>query len=428
MASSRFETPCASSAEESWTEAFEEVCQRMGPCFAQVQTRQRGQAYVRGLLSPVERKNGWQLAEEAGETTPYAMQYLLDRAVWDSEQMRDVLRAYIREKLGDARAVLVIDETGFLKKGSKSVGVQRQYSGTAGRIENCQIGVFLTYTSQAGHTLLDRELYLPKSWTQDPARCREAHVPAEVSFATKPELAARMLARTLDAGISAAWVTGDTVYGSHRPLRAVLETRQQAYAMAVPCKEQVQVQAESAPRRVDQIACALPTDAWQRLSAGSGSKGPRLFDWARVELVDAEPAMTGWQHWLVMRRSIASEAKPEAMAYVLVFARTGTTLSDMVQVIASRWTVEQCFEEAKGQVGLDEYEVRSWQGWYRHITLSMLAHAFLTVLRAQSQAEVPLSDAPEETKQQKSCQPHSPSRTLDEFKRMRGLTVQSWLR
>jgi len=424
MASRQFEAPSAASAEEIWTDAFEEVCQRIGPCFAQVQTRQRAQAYLRGLLSSVERKNGWQLAEEAGETTPYAMQYLLDRAVWDSEQMREVLCTYVREQLGDGSAVLVIDETGFLKKGTKSVGVQRQYSGTAGRVENCQVGVFLTYASQAGHTLLDRELYLPKSWTQDAARCREAHVPAGVSFATKPELAARMLARTLDAGISAAWVTGDTVYGSHRPLRAVLEARQQAYALAVPRREQVQVQAESAPKRVDHVARGLPAEAWQPLSAGSGSKGPRLFDWARVELVDAEPARTGWQHWLVIRRSIASGAQPAKMAYVLVFARTSTPLSDMVQAIGSRWTVEQCIEEAKGQVGLDEYEVRSWQGWYRHITLCMLAHAFLTVLRAQSQAELPLSDALEEKKQESSSQPHSPSRTLDEFKRTRGLTVR----
>ena len=424
MASPPFKSPTAASAAEIWRDAFEEICQRMSPCFVQVQTRQRAQAYVRGLLSPVERKNGWQLAEEAGETTPYAMQYLLDRAVWDSEQLRDVLCRYVEEMLGESTAVLVIDETGFLKKGTKSVGVQRQYSGTAGRIENCQLGVFLTYASQAGHTLLDRALYLPKSWTQDPDRCREAHVPTEVSFATKPELAARMLTRTLDAGLNAAWVTGDTVYGSHRPLRAVLEARQQAYAMAVPRREQVQVQGEQTPRRVDQVARGLPADEWQRLSAGSGSKGPRLFDWARVQLVDEESSIAGWQHWLVIRRSITSGAKPAAMAYVLVFARTGTTLADMVQAIGTRWTVEQCLEEAKGQVGLDEYEVRSWQGWYRHITLCMLAHAFLTVLRAQSQAAVPLSDAPEEKKQEQSSTPHSLSRTLDAFKRTRGLTVR----
>jgi SRSO17 transposase len=197
-----------------------------------------------------------------------------------------------------------------------------------------------------------------------------------------------------------------------------------AYALAVPRREQVQVQAESAPRRVDHVASGLSAEAWQPLSAGSGSKGPRLFDWARVELVEASPARTGWQHWLVIRRSLTSGAHPAKMAYVLVFARTGTTLSDMVQAIGSRWTVEQCIEEAKGQVGLDEYEVRSWQGWYRHITLGMLAHAFLTVLRAHSQTELPLSDAHEGKKQEHSSQSHSPSRTLDAFKRTRGLTVR----
>src|SRR5438477_4344379 len=220
--------PPPPSPEVVWGAAFDEVCERIGPVFARAETRQRAQVYLRGLLSPVERKNGWQLAEEAGEATPYAMQYLLDRARWQSERLRDEVRSYVCERLGDPDAVLVIDETGFVKKGTKSVGVQRQYSGTAGRIENCQLGVFLSYASPKGHTLLDRELYLPKSWTQNPARCREAEVPAEVRFATQPELAARMLWRTRDAGVKAAWVTGDIVDGSHRPLRLGLEARQQA--------------------------------------------------------------------------------------------------------------------------------------------------------------------------------------------------------
>src|SRR6266496_1309788 len=240
------------SAEELWTAEFQEVCERIGPSFARSETRKRARIYLQGLLSPIERKNGWQLAEEAGESTPYAMQYLLDRAVWDAEQLRDMLREYVRETIGDATGMLVIDETGFLKKGTKSVGVQRQYSGTAGRIENCQIGVFLTYTTTAGHTLLDRELYLPKSWTNDPERCREADVPPTVSFATKPELAARMLWRALDGGMKATWVLGDSVYGSHRPLRTGLEQRSQAYALAVACKEKVQV--AGTRKRVDQIA------------------------------------------------------------------------------------------------------------------------------------------------------------------------------
>ncbi len=333
-------------------------------------------------------------------------QYFLDRAVWDAEKLRDVVRAYVREIIGDSNAVLVIDETGFLKKGVKSVGVQRQYSGTAGRIENGQVGVFLTYTSQGGHTLIDRELYLPKRWTQAPERGQEADVPESVVFRTKPELAAHMLWRTLDAGVPAAWVTGDTVYGSHRPLRAGLEARQQAYALAVPCKEQVEVQGKR--QRVDQAAKQCASGDWQRLSAGSGSKGPRLFDWARVAL--DTPAIAGWCHWLVIRRGLGSSAKPAELAYVLVFAPVDTTLAELVQVIGSRWTVEQCFEESKGEVGLDEYEVRSWHGWYRHITLCLLAHAFLVALRRQSQADLSLSDEDEEKNRRDSASRTPPLR------------------
>src|SRR5438270_10989032 len=318
------EAPASSaSPEEEWTSLFDSLCERIGPSFARSETRDRVKAYLRGLLSPIERKNGWQLAEEAGLPTPYSMQYLLNRAVWESDELRDQLQAYVRELIADPEGMLVIDETGFLKKGKKSVGVQRQYSGTAGRIENCQVGVFLTYTSQAGHTLVDRELYLPKSWTQDQERCREADVPEEVVFATKPQLAARMLWRALDAGLPAKWVTGDAVYGSHRPLRAGLEERCQAYALAVKCTEKVAVQGEC--QRVDRIAAGLGADQWHRLSAGSGSKGPRLFDWAYIEL--DKPEQEGWQRYLVVRRSLVSGEKPAALAYVLVFAPLGTTLA-----------------------------------------------------------------------------------------------------
>ena len=405
----------SSSPEAVWGAALEDVCERIGPIFARSETRERAQAYLRGLLSPIERKNGWQMAEEAGEATPYGMQYLLDRARWESDRLRDEVRGYVCEQLADHEVVLVIDETGFLKKGTKSVGVQRQYSGTAGRIENCQLGVFLSYSSPKGHTLLDRELYLPKSWTQDPARCREADVPAEVGFATKPELAARMLWRTLDAGVKASWVTGDTVYGSHRPLRAGLEARQQAYAMAVTCQEQVEVAGKQ--QRVDHLAQEVAPQAWQRLSAGAGRKGPRLYDWVRLPL--SSPVSVGWERWLVIRRSIPAGAEAVDLAYVLVFARKGTTLEQMVPVIGSRWTVEQCFEVGKGEVGLDEYEVRSWQGWYRHITLCMLAQAFLTVLRAESPGKAPEQASPEEKKQEQPSPAH-PS-PLAKFKRQRGL-------
>ncbi|GHO56364.1 IS701 family transposase [Ktedonobacter robiniae] len=240
-----------------------------------------------------------------GEATTYAIQRLLDRAKWDCKEVRDGLCAFVSENLSTPEAILVIDATGFLKKGSKSVGVQRQYSGTAGRIENCQIGVFLSYASVRGHTLVDRELYVPKSWTGDPQRCREAHVPDGVTFATKPELAQRMLERTLDAGLPAAWVVGDTVYGSSQLLRMALEERRQAYALAVTCKEQVEVQ--GVRKRVDQLAQVLAREDWQVLSAGAGSKGPRLFAWARIEL--AAPETTGWQRWLLVRRSLEEGMK-----------------------------------------------------------------------------------------------------------------------
>src|SRR6058998_2475593 len=235
MASVLSSLPPPPSPEVVWGAAFDEVCERIGSVFGRSETRDRAQVYLRGLLSPVERKNGWQLAEEAGFSTPYAMQYLLNRAVWESDEVRDQLQAYTHEMIGDPNGVYVLDETGFLKKGEKSVGVQRQYSGTAGRVENCQIGVFLAYATKAGHTLVDRELYLPKSWTHDRERCREANVPEEVGFATKPQLAARMLWHALEAGLCAKWVTGDCVYGSHHPLRAGLEERLQAYALAVKC-------------------------------------------------------------------------------------------------------------------------------------------------------------------------------------------------
>lgn len=289
----------------------------------------------------MERKNEWQLSEEAGYSTPYALQYLLNRAVWESDDVRDVLQAYILEMVGDPDGIYVLDETGFLKKGIKSVGVQRQYSGTAGRVENCQIGVFLAYATKAGHTLIDRRLYMPKSWIQDPQRCREAHVPEEVRFATKPQLAAEMVWHALDAGLEAKWVTGDCVYGSNRPLRAGLESRKQAFALWVKCSEKVQVQGQA--KRVDRIAASLEAEQWQRLSAGEGSKGPRLFDWACVEL--DKPEIPGWQRSLLVRRSLESGEKPAALAYVLVFAPIGTTLQEMVKTCGMRWTVEQCLEQ-----------------------------------------------------------------------------------
>src|SRR5260221_2310144 len=265
--------PTSSSPEKVWMTAFNDLGQRIRHVFTRREAHQRVLAYLQGLMSDVSRKNGWQVAEERGEATPYAMQHLLDRAKWDCDGVRDELRTYVKETLATPNGVVVIDETGLLKKGRKSVGVQRQYSGTAGRIENCQVGVFLSYASSRGHTLLDRELYLPKSWADDQERCREAHVPTSVTFATKPELAAQMLWRTLDSGLPVAWVTGDTVYGSALSLRTGLEARKQAYALAVACKEYVEVQGTR--RRVDQVARNLAREDWQGLTEGTGSKGRR---------------------------------------------------------------------------------------------------------------------------------------------------------
>ena len=380
---SNLETAIASRPSPGWVweELFEEMCERIGPLIGRLETRKRAKAYIRGLLSQVDRKNGWQLAEELGEKTPYSIQYFLDRSKWDADVLRDELQKYVCEKLGDKNGIGVLDETGFLKKGNKSVGVQRQYSGTAGRIENCQIGVYLSYTSVFGHTLLDRELYLPKSWIQDPERCREADIPESVKFETKQSLAIKMIKRALDANMPIAWFAGDSVYGVSRPLRKCLEEKQKAYALAVPCKERVEI--AGTWQRVDELAAAVSPDAWQCLSAGAGSKGPRLYNWTVISLQDA--GIAGWGHYLVIRQNRKMGEKAPETAYILVFAPVGTTLQQMVDVIGNRWTVEECFQIGKSEVGLDEYEVRSWHGWYRHITLCMFAMAFLAVLRLSSQ-------------------------------------------
>lgn len=381
MRKSETELVAEPNPEEIRKGLFEEVYQRLKPLFERSETRERVKAYIQGLLSQMKRKNSWQLAEEMGESKPYSVQYFLDRARWNADKMRDILLEYVREKLGDENGIGALDETGFLKKGDKSVGVQRQYSGTAGRIENCQIGVFLSYTSLKGHTLIDRELYLPKSWIAEPERCQQADVAEDVKFATKPELAIKMIKRALNAKLLISWFVGDSVYGSSRPLRAFLEEQRKPYALAVTCKERVVVSEKL--QRVDELVTALAPNDWKCLSAGAGSKGPRLYNWARIELEDA--GIAGWSHFLVIRQNMKTGEKAPETAYVLVFAPVGTTLHAMVQAIGDRWTVEECFKIGKSNVGLDEYEVRSWQGWYRHITLCMVAMAFLAVLRWSSQ-------------------------------------------
>lgn len=379
----------------AWTSEWDAIQARIGPRFARAEQRQRVRRYIAGLLSPVERKNGWQLAEHAGEARPYGMQRLLAGAKWDADAVRDDLRAYVVEQVGDPRAVLVIDETGFLKQGTHSVGVKRQYSGTAGRIENCQIGVFLTYAAPTGHVLLDRDLYLPREWADDAGRRQEAGVPEEVAFATKPELARRMLERALAAGVPAAWVTGDSIYGSDRRLRVWLEQQEQPFVLAVTSAEPLWAVLDGrwGQPRADRIAESIPAAAWQQLSAGTGAKGPRWYDWARVPLARLQLSAEEqrWEHWLLVRRS---RSDPTEVAYYVVFAPAGTSLRTLARVAGQRWRIEQSFELAKGEVGLDQYEVRRWNGWYRHMTLAMFALAYLAVLRARLQAHQPQPPPP----------------------------------
>ena len=364
-----------------WAEGIEQVYQCVAGRFRRPEPRRRALDYLKGLLSPIERKNGWQLAERAGDATPYGVQRLLSTYRWDADLVRDDLAGYVVEHLAGADGVLVVDETGFLKKGNKSAGVQRQYSGTAGRVENCQIGVFLAYTSAKGRTLLDRELYLPQVWAGDAERRREAGVPEDAGFQTKPRLAQRMLERALESGVPFGWVAGDEVYGNDRNLRLWLEREGIAHVLAIKSNEKLRAWTDKGPGQVraDRLASQVEEVGWIRCSAGDGAKGPRVYDWALVEIRPLREPGKGY--WLLARRSVA---KPEELAYYVCYGPAGTTLEELSRVTGTRWAIEECFEEAKGQVGLNQYEVRRWDGWYRHITLAMLAHAYLAVIKYQS--------------------------------------------
>ncbi len=346
-------------------------------------------AYVDGLLGEVERKNGWQLAEYGGYQHPRTIQRVLDRSVWDAGAVRDDLREQVIEELGDPDGVLVVDETGFLKQGTKSCGVGRQYSGTAGRIENCQIGVFLGYASPKGRAGIDRALYLPRDWADDQERRTAAGIPESVAFHTKPWLALEMIERALDAGVPARWVVGDSVYGSDSKVRRALEARGQAYALAVKSTEQPTTWPPYGPPgqvAVADVAAVLEPEQWQRLSCGDGAQGERLYDWAHIPL---RPALDdGWVHALVIRRGIAD---PDEVAYYLTYAPTDTPLAAIVRAIGARWTIEEVFKLAKQRVGLDEYEVRSWTGWHRHTTLALLALAVLVLGAAKGGTRNPTS-------------------------------------
>jgi SRSO17 transposase len=400
----------------SWTEELEALNERLSAHFARSEVRERAQDYLRGLLSETERKNGWQLAEVAGNATPYGIQHLLGRANWDAEAVRDELREYVGEHLSGQGSVLIVDETGFIKKGDKSVGVKRQYTGTAGKRENCQVGVFLAYASERGQAFIDRELYLPEEWASDEERRERARVPEEVGIRTKPELAKEMLLRALEAGVKAEWVLADSVYGDTRRLGMLLEEREQPYILAVSGK--AYVWAGLRQHRIGEVLEVLregglvPDDAaeeagFKRLSAGNGSKGQRLYDWARLPL--NAPMQEGFQRWLLVRRSIED---PQELTAYTVFAPEGATLEELAKVAGSRWRVEIGFEEAKGEVGLAHYEVRSWHGWYRHITLALFAHAFLAAIRS---AGLEVQKTPQKGGRKGPA-------SLSEFKRKRGLS------
>jgi SRSO17 transposase len=372
------------SEEELLHQASEElaqVCARIGSRFRRAEARQRVGHFLQGLLAPVERKNGWQLAEELGEHGPRGVQRLLGEADWDEEAVRDDLRAYVVEHLAEESAVLVVDETGFVKKGKKSVGVARQYSGTAGRRENSQVGVFLLYASTRGAAFLDRALYLPEEWTSDRVRCREAGIADEVAFATKGNLAKRMLERAFAAGVPAQWVAGDTVYG-YDELRMWLDEQQKNYVVAVPETHLVWVAGQHQP--IGYVAALLPESAWTVLSAGEGSKGPRLYEWAWLQLPEQAEGESKRARWLLIRRNLSD---PSKRAYYRAAGPATTTLADLVSVVGSRWKIEEGLEEAKGEVGLDQYEVRGFRAWYRFVTLALLAHAILVMLRAKANVQ-----------------------------------------
>lgn len=365
-----------------WMDELTQLHKMLGACFLRKEPRERALDYLKGLLGSAERKNGWQLAEQAGEKVPYGMQRLLRVAQWDTDGARDVLQGYVKDRFGFKGGALVVDETGFLKKGYESAGVKRQYCGTAGKVENCQVGVFLYYAAANGSgAFLDRELYLPEDWIEDWERCDDAGIPHDTPFQTKPKQARTMLARARTAGFEPDWTLGDAVYGSDPGLRQDLEAWSWPYVLAIKTTEPVRplVSQGLITRTAAEVARTIPAGHWHRLSAGDGSKGPRTYDWATEPLM--VPGVTTGSHTLLVRRSLTDR---DEIALFLVFTPQPTPLLEMVRAAGLRWTIEAGFETAKGEVGLDHYEVRQWTAWYRHITLALLAHAFLAVIMVRS--------------------------------------------
>lgn len=362
----------------AWEQELTELKARVGRVFGRRELRETGADFLDGLLSGIERKTGWLMAEQSGAERPYRMQSLLGRSQWDADRLRDEVRDYVVEALGDEDGVLIVDETGFVKKGERSAGVARQYSGTAGRIENCQVGVFLAYASRYGQALIDRQLYLPESWTKDRPRCAKASIPGSVEFATKPKMARAMIEQALDAGVPCAWVLGDAVYGADSSLRRMLEARRQPYVLAVRGAHFMRRGGGSFEGiSPEELADELAPNDWACHAAGEGAKGPRLYDWARIRRPWTRE--DGLEHWLLVRRKRSKSAE---RAYYLVFAPPESTLAELAAVAGLRWAVEECFERAKDDLGLDHCEARSWHGWHRHMSLCMAALAFLSKLSA----------------------------------------------
>ncbi|MGW5342883.1 IS701 family transposase [Streptomyces sp. NPDC004050] len=359
-----------------WAEGLVELHGRFVHRFARTEPRESALAYMRGLIAPLERKNGWTVGEEAGHDGPYRIQRLMSTCDWDSGEVLGDVREYVIEHLGDPNAVLIVDDTGFLKKGVRSAGVQRQYSGTAGRTENCQIGVFLAYATARGRTLIDRGLYVPKSWTDDRDRCRSAGIADEVEFATKLQMAEAMVSRAVADRMPFRWLTGDEAYGQSKSWRHRLEQGDVFHVMATRRNDTV-VTWQQMDHRVDELIASLPRQKWKRRSCGAGAHGQRIYDWARTEHRPYRRADRG--HWVLARRSIKH---PEEIAYYIAYAPAETTLDELIRVAGARWAIEECFQSAKQECGLDDYQVRRYDGWHRHITLAMAVHAFLTIARA----------------------------------------------
>ena len=363
-----------------WQGELSALKARLASVFRRSEVQASANAFIDGTLSGVARKTGWQLAEQAGLKRPYRIQSLLGRSGWEADELRDKVRDEVLASLGDPAGVLVVDETGFLKKGTHSVGVSRQYSGTAGRIENCQVGVFLAYASARGQALIDRRLYLPEAWASDRVRRDKVGVPETVTFATKTEIARTLIGAALAAGAPCAWVLADALYGSDSGLRRMLEERRQPYVLAVRSNQMLRFITAEGFRQTGpaELADELDASAWSTHAAGEGTKGFRLYDWARIPLpwtVDE-----GFERWVLIRRS---RAKPEERAYYFVFAPAGTSLAELAGAAGLRWTIEECFQRGKEELGLDHCEARSWHGWHRHMSLCMAAAAFLARLSAQ---------------------------------------------